>query len=88
MPRHRKRSKKRHVKLVVKRKRLRQKPRSWVHVGGGCMFGGGKYPCDDTYENPITRKTVTFSTTQERHFDMPRKGFPANIAKLRGVKKV
>lgn len=74
---------------------LRQKPSKgalgqWDHVDGGCLVkgygAGSEFPCDDTYENVPRSVEVTFKTTQERHFDMPRRTLSWHqLAKLPGV---
>ncbi len=46
----------------------------WKNIGGGCGLGCDRpdHPCDDMYENAETGERVTVSSTQERHFNMPR----------------
>jgi hypothetical protein len=61
--------------IVSRIKRRFQRGR-WQHQGGGCFIGGGDpgaYNCDDIYEHEETGKSVYLETSEEAHFDMPRR---------------
>lgn len=43
----------------------------FVHVSGGCEFGGGKEECDDQYECLGCGKKIEFRSRADAHLELP-----------------
>lgn len=77
--------------MVQKKKLIRKPPNKrhrWHLQGGGCMVGTKhRYPCDDDYEDQITRQIINVRSTMDAHFKMPLSvARIADLRKIPGVK--
>ena len=68
---------------------IRTRKKVWKHTSGSCqLFGGGEFPCDDSYEHITSKKRATFRTSTQAHFKMPKEVASLDeVLALDGVKK-